>query len=101
MGSILGPVLFNIFINDIFHFVRDCKICNYADDNTLSCADHLLSKVIEKLVRDRLLLIQWFAGNHTKATPEKFNQVVAVGECTYKENISFNLNNNVINCAER
>ena len=30
-----------------------------------------------------------------KATPEKSNQVVAVGECTYKENISFNLDNNV------
>ena len=58
-------------------------------------ADHLLSKVIEKLVHDSLLLIQWFADNHMKETPEKFNQVVAVGECTYKENISFNLDNNV------
>ena len=34
-----------------------------------------------------------------KATPEKF-QIVAVGERTYKENISFNLDNNVINCEE-
>ena len=34
-----------------------------------------------------------------KTTPGKF-QAVAVGECTYKENISFNLDNNVINCEE-
>jgi hypothetical protein len=35
-GSILGAVLFNIFINDIFYFISDSSLYNYADDNTLS-----------------------------------------------------------------
>jgi retron-type reverse transcriptase len=35
-GSILEPVLFNIFINDIFYFISDSSLYNYADDNTLS-----------------------------------------------------------------
>ena len=34
-GSILGPLLFNIFINDIFLVVEKSDICNFADDNTL------------------------------------------------------------------
>ena len=34
-GSIFGPLLFNIFINDIFLFVKSSNICNYADHNTL------------------------------------------------------------------
>ena len=34
-GSILGPLLFNIFINDIISFVEICNICNFADDNSL------------------------------------------------------------------
>ena len=35
-GTILDPVLFNVLINDIFLFVKDSTIYNYADDNTVS-----------------------------------------------------------------
>ena len=33
-GSILGPLLFNIDICDLFFIIEDCDIGNYADDNT-------------------------------------------------------------------
>ena len=36
-GSILGPLLFNIFLNDLFYIITD--IANFADDNTLSLTD--------------------------------------------------------------
>ena len=42
-GSILGPLLFNVFINDIFmffifmflYFYEKTEVCNFADDNTI------------------------------------------------------------------
>ena len=34
-GSILGPLLFNIFLNDLFLFVENSDLSNYANDNTL------------------------------------------------------------------
>ena len=39
-GSVLGPLLFNIYLNDLFYAVEYAEICNFADDNTLySCID--------------------------------------------------------------
>ena len=34
-GSILGPLLFKIFINDLFFFVLKCDNCTFADDHTM------------------------------------------------------------------
>ena len=34
-GSILGPLIFNIFINDIFYFMQGVYICNFVINNSL------------------------------------------------------------------
>ena len=39
-GSILGPLLFNIFINDMFLFLQKCDLANYANDSTMSTSDN-------------------------------------------------------------
>ena len=33
-GSILGPLLFSVFLPDLFFIVNNTNIANYADDNT-------------------------------------------------------------------
>ena len=51
-GSILGPLLFNIFINDIFMIIEQSDICNFADDNTLYSCEERLTEIKENLVSD-------------------------------------------------
>ena len=59
-GSILGPFLFNIYINDLFWFNEQTEVCNYADDTTLYACDENLNNVLLKLEHDSLLAIEWY-----------------------------------------
>ena len=51
-GSILGPLLFNLFINDLFHFIERTNICNFADDNTIYSCQNGLKTILEDLRYD-------------------------------------------------
>lgn len=98
-GSILGPILFNIFINDMFYFVQGSKLYNYADDNTLSCISSSVTDLKQNLENDSIQLIKWFSDNKMKANPDKF-QAISIGDKTKKLNLSFNLDDNIISCDE-
>ena len=62
-GSVLGPLLFNIFINDLFFLVEKSEVCNYVDDNSLTVADINLNIIINKLETDVNILDKWLKNN--------------------------------------
>jgi hypothetical protein len=78
-GSILGPLLFNIFINDLFFIISKTDMCNFADDNSLFSCAKTLNEVVSNLKFDLANVLKWFSLNLLKPNRSKF-QMLVIGE---------------------
>ena len=76
-GSVLGPLLFNIFINDLFFINERTNICSYADDTTLHVCDLDLEAVLLSLQHDAMIAIEWFESNYMKINADKCHLILS------------------------
>ena len=67
--SILGPLLINVFINDLY------LLFNFTDDNTISTAENTIEKLISTLEQDSQAAINWFKVNETNVNLDKFQAI--------------------------
>ena len=72
-GSILGLILFNIFLSDLFFVVDNADFASYADDNAIYDAGDNIEEVIFSLQEYSKKLFKWFADNQMKTNEEKCN----------------------------
>ena len=75
-GSILGPLLFNIYLNDLFFLVNDCDICNFADDATPFACDMDINVLMTRLEFCTAQLLEWFEVNYMKLNASKCHFLV-------------------------
>ena len=76
-GSVLGPLLFNIYINDLFWVNEYSQVCNLADDTTYHATDMELKELIRKLEHDSSLALEWFENNYMKLNTDKCHLLIA------------------------
>ena len=70
-GSVLGPLLFNIYINDMFMFISNSQICRYADDTTLYVIHQDIKQAFKIIEQDVVILREWFQNNYMKMNGDK------------------------------
>ena len=70
-GYFLGPLLFNIYLNDLFCLSEFTNLCNFADDATFYACDMDLNALTKRLKQDSFLAIEWFENNNMKLNQGK------------------------------
>ena len=96
-GSILGPLIFNIYVSDYFLFVENSDIASYADDNTPYSTEERTDVVINSLEKESRMLLQWLESNYLKANPDKFRLLLNNKDT----DVYAMINNHVINNSEQ
>ena len=97
-GSILGPLLFLIFINELAEVVKnednedtevdrddDADVIIYADDNTPTTADCDPEKLEEKIQAKASLVTAWFSSNHMVCSGDK-TKLLVIGTAANRSN---------------
>ena len=97
-GSVLGPLLFNIFINDLCLMRLDSEICNFADDNTIYSCGIDLHEIVTNLESDLSRLLEWFTNNGMVANPKKF-QLMFLG-LKGQRRLRLNINENKLSVTD-
>ena len=89
-GSILGPLVFNIFINDIFLVLEKSDICNFADDNILYSHGSKLPLLLNNLEHDMRNLLYWSKINSLKVNPGKLKFIILGKKKRLKYSLIYN-----------
>ena len=98
-GSILSPLLFNIYMCDLFLCDCETNIINYADDTTLYACEPNMDLVLDKLEKDTSTVFTWFQNNYLKGNIGKSHllttsdniQHINVGEINSVVAIRYNI----------
>ena len=98
-GSILGLILFNLFINDLVFFIQETEVCNFSDDTTVYSYSINYYEATQKLFSDTHIVLKWFKVYSMVANRGKF-QVMFLGSQIDNSKITFMIENKNLKCKD-
>ena len=79
-GSLLGPLLFNVFLADLLFILNSMDVANYAEYNTPYATANDIDSSIASLEEASNSLFTWFGNNLMKSDAGKFHLLVISNE---------------------
>ena len=76
----LGLLLFNIFLCDLFLIMNNIELASYADDNTPYAVGNNIEELIVKLQNASKTPFRWFSINQMKSNPDKCNCICSTSK---------------------
>ena len=67
----VGTLLFIIYVKDVFFFLKDVGMCNFADDTTTYICGENLENVLKSLEKISMLPIHCFENDYMKLNTDK------------------------------
>ena len=74
--TILGPILFNMFLKDLLTALKLSDLFDFGDDNTLSTTADNIDHVMLTLKHESELAVKWFMENQMIVSPDKFQAMI-------------------------
>ena len=75
-GSVLGPLLFLIYINDLHNAIRHSIVHHFADDTNLLYVNENLSTIQKKVNQDLKSLCTWLRANKISLNASKTELII-------------------------
>ena len=75
-GSVLGPLLFILFINDLHKAIEFSSVHHFADDTNLIITDKSMKKINKHINRDFKLVVEWIRANRLSLNTSKTELVI-------------------------
>ena len=75
-GSMLGPLLFLLYMNDLNQAIKFCKVHHFADDTNLSCLSNSIKKLKKLVNSDLKHLVNWLNANKISLNVKKTEMVI-------------------------
>ena len=99
--SILGPILFNVFINDLYMLLNSNNLFNFADDKTISTFSVTVEGLINILQTETEKSLDWMENNDMIVNPDKFDAIILTKDRRDNTGIEITVNDTIIKSNEK